>query len=103
MLIRLVNNQQFTIRISVEDTEKDIQAHLPLGTPRDRVEAYLEKNGIEHSYVDDQSGEYTRTEMAMIRNASNTWLVRGDIQILFRFDKQGKLADHSVRQILTGP
>ena len=39
----------------------------------------------------------------MIRGASQSWLIRGDIQILFKFDEHGKLLKHSVTEIFTGP
>lgn len=85
--------------------EKDIRDHLPLGASRAKVVAYLDERGIQHSYIDEskQAPEYRHTEMAMVRGASRTWLIRGDVQILFKFDESGNLANYSVREIFTGP
>lgn len=93
------------IRIDVAKVEKDIRDHLPVGTPRAQIESYLNQRRIEHSYVERSPGsrEYDRTEIAIIRDASQSWLVRGDIQLLFKFDEQGKLTNYSVQQIFTGP
>ena len=93
------------VRIDVAKVEKDVRDHLPVGTSRAQVESYLDQRRIEHSYIERSSGspEYDRTEMAIIRDASQSWLIRGDIQLLFKFDEQGKLTHYSVRQIFTGP
>jgi hypothetical protein len=34
---------------------------------------------------------------------SGSWLVRGDIEITFKFDNREKLTGYSVREIFTGP
>jgi len=93
------------VATDIPNVEREIRDDLPKGTPRSQVEAYLDAKGIQHSYVDQskEAPEYTRTEMAMIRGASRSWLVRGDIQILFKFDENGNLTSRSVRQINTGP
>jgi len=42
--------------------------------------------------------------MSMIRGVAKNWLVRTDIQIVFKFDDTDtKLVSYSVREILTGP
>jgi hypothetical protein len=105
----ILQTRQWTRRIEittdVATVEADIRKHLPIGSSRADVESYLDLHGISHSYVDEPNGapEFSRTEMAMIRGASRTWLVRGDIQISFRFDNHGQLISHSVKEIMTGP
>lgn len=90
--------------VSVAKVEKDIRDHLPIGASRAEVAAYLDQRGIQHSYVEEsQQPEYRHTEMAMIRESSRTWIIRGDIQIFFRFDEDGKLTSYSVKEIFTGP
>jgi hypothetical protein len=91
--------------VDVAKVEKDVRAHLPVGTSRGEVASYLDQRGIQHSYIEESklASEYNRTEMAMIRGVSRTWLVRGDIQILFRFDDHGRLINYSTREIFTGP
>lgn len=85
--------------------EKDIREHLPLGTSRSEVEAYLDQKGLGHSYIDESTEfpDYRHTEMAMVRETSRTWLVRGDLQILFKFDSQERLIDFKFQEIFTGP
>lgn len=93
------------VTTDVARVEADIREHLPTGSSRADVESYLDQRGIPHSYVDELKGvpEFSHTETAMIREASRTWLFRGDIQILFKFDDQGKLIKRSVKEIFTGP
>lgn len=89
----------------ITQVEKDIREHLPTGTSRTEVEAFLDDRGVPHSYIAESKGspEHQHTEMAMIRGTSRTWLVRGDTQILFEFDNQDRLIDYKVREIFTGP
>jgi hypothetical protein len=83
----------------VASTEKDLREHLPVGSPRSDVVAYLDRRGIEHSHI-----AANQTEMSMIRGVAKNWLVRTDIQIVFKFDDTDtKLVSYSVREILTGP
>ncbi len=85
--------------------EKDIRERLPIGTPRTEVEAYLDQRAVPHSYTAESKEfpEYQHTEAAMIRGTSRTWLVRGDTQILFKFDNQDRLIDYKMQEINTGP
>src|SRR5690348_11209379 len=71
----------------------EIREHLPIGTSRSEVEAYLDRKGVPHSYIPDLKGspEYQHTEMAMVGGTSRTWLVRGDTQLLFKFNNQDRL------------
>jgi hypothetical protein len=100
---------QWTRRVKmttdVARVEADIREHLPTGSSRADVASYLDQRGISHSYVDESKGapEFSRTEIAMVRETSRTWLIRGDIQIFFKFDGQGKLTNYSVKEIFTGP
>jgi hypothetical protein len=110
VLIGLVAGMVYKARrakttVDVASVEKDIRDHLSVGTSRAEVESYLNQRGIQHSYVEESKGapEYNRTELAMIREASRTRLVRGDIQIIFKFDDQDRLLRYSVKEILTGP
>lgn len=90
---------------NIAQIEKDIREHLPVGTSKTEVEAYLDQRGVPHSYTAESKGnpEYQHTEAALIRGTSRTWLVRGDTQILFKFDSQDRLIDYKVQEIFTGP
>jgi hypothetical protein len=89
----------------IAQVEKDIREHLPIGTSRTDVEAFLDQKGMPHSYTGEstQFPEYLHTEAAMIRGTSRSWLIRGDTQILFKFDNQDRLIDYKVQEIFTGP
>ena len=91
-------------KLAVATVEKDVRDHLAIGASRIDVETYLESRGIHHSYVEQSPIAQNRhTETALIRGTSQTWLIRGDIQILFKFDDEGRLTRYSVKEIFTGP
>jgi len=87
----------------VAKVEKDLREHLNVGASRAAVESYLDQQRIQHSYVAQAIAGPEYTEYALIRESSRTWLVRGDIQIVFKFDDQDKLTQYSVKEIFTGP
>jgi len=93
------------IRVDVATVEKDIRDHISFGASRAEVESHLDKRGILHSYVEQSpiGPERSHEVMALIPDTSHTWLIRGDIQILFKFDDQNRLANFSVKEIFTGP
>jgi hypothetical protein len=83
----------------VADTEKDLREHLPVGSSRSDVAAYLDQRGIEHSHIGSN-----QIEVAMIRDIAKGGLVRTDIQIVFKFDgTDTRLVSYSVHEVLTGP
>jgi hypothetical protein len=93
-----------TRRVTVEDVLKQLQTNTPVGTSRSTVESYLDSQSMSHSYIDDPKfPKERRVELAMVRDTSRSWLVRGDIVIRFRFDQSDRLLEYSAREILTGP
>lgn len=91
-------------RITVEDVLKQLQANTPGGTSRSAVESYLDSRSITHSYIDDPKvPDYRRVEIALVRDSSRSWLVRGDIEIRFHFDQSDRLLDYSAHEVFTGP
>lgn len=101
----IYTKRQARVTVDIASVGKDIGEHLPIGTPRSDVEAYLEQKGVPHSYTDEWKGssEYDHTEAAMFRETSKSWLVRGDIHILFKFDNRDRLVDYKIQEIFTGP
>ena len=101
----IYRTRRVQVTTDIAKVEVDVREHLHMGSSRAEVVLFLDQRGIPHSYVDEskRAPEYSRTEMAMIRGASQSWLIRGDIQILFKFDDYDKLLKHSVREIFTGP
>lgn len=107
VFVRYRAQRKITILTNIPTVEKDIRSHLPIGTPRATVEEYLTRHAIEHSYIEiskvNPDPELNHTEIALIRGASRTWLVRSDIQIRFKFDNQNRLTHYSLEEINTGP
>jgi hypothetical protein len=90
--------------MTVEGVREKLDQSLPVGSSRAAVESYLDSQSIAHSYLDDPKfPSERRVEFALIRGTSQSLLVRGDIQIRFRFDQSGRLLDYSVQELFTGP
>ncbi len=86
------------------EVEKDIRDHLPIGSSRAEVTAYLDDQRISHSYVSESAElEHSNYELATIRVAAYRWPVRTEIQIYFNFDDKQKLVSYSVQEVSTGP
>jgi len=103
--IAIRRTRRVRTRVRVAEVDRDIHEHLHPGVSRTQVESYLDGRRIHHSYIDHSSEgpAYSRIESALIPESSLTWLGRGDIQIIFRFDDQDKLTQYSVKEIFTGP
>jgi hypothetical protein len=94
-----------------------VVSSLPIGASKDRVEALLQREGVEHSYVSDRSAiditsavaknGYRSSDLsgyivAIIRNTSGGILVSGSMQYFFFFGKDGKLLKATADRVLTG-
>jgi hypothetical protein len=91
-------------RIAPARIETDIRNHLPIGSSRAEIAAYLDKKGIEHSYISENNyARNSNCEVAIIRNTAFNSPVRTDIQIHFNFNRDLRLASYSVKEIYTGP
>jgi hypothetical protein len=90
---------------------------LPIGSSKDRVEALLRQEGLEHSYVSDRSSiDFTSAVsdngyrsrdlsgyiVAIVRHTSGGILVSGDRQYFFFFDLEDKLLKAIAKEVLTG-
>ena len=104
-LFRYTRQTKRTVIVDVAKVRADVGAHLPLGSSRATVEKFLNEKGIPHSYIEKAPGSigYDRTEMALIRESSHSGFIRGDIQLMFRFDVNDRLIQSSVQEIFTGP
>jgi hypothetical protein len=100
--------------MTVSKVEAMIAADLPPGTTRKQVEAWLDAQGIDHSYsaggVDDWEGYQSVMSMAgvnqqnlggtvraTVRKANVDLILPGEINVYFFFDKQDRLVRHLVR------
>lgn len=87
-----------------EQADALVRRELPLGVSISQVKIWLDARRIEHSeygpyHADGAEGEI----ISIIHDTHRTFLVSSDIQVVFTFDKQRRLMDHSVHQVLTGP
>lgn len=76
-----------------------LETALPIGTDNQRVLAYLDGNGLEHSPYQQSS----RTILAIDRNTC--WvpmLIECSTQLRFHFDNKGILIRTTVAEIYTG-
>jgi hypothetical protein len=100
--------------------KRDIRSHLPIGSSRARVFAYLDERKISHTWLekgDQFPGNPSifgpdagppipdgPTEEGVIRDVQKGGFIRVDIVTDFKFDEtKSKLVSFSVREELTGP
>jgi hypothetical protein len=92
------------VTLTVAEVEAELRSGISAGDSRSRVESFLDQKGIAHAYIEKSKWpEETRTEFALIRNTSRSALIRGDIQVRFKFDEKDRLETYTVKEILTGP
>lgn len=92
------------VNFTVAQVQEEVDTHLPIGTPRAAVESYLDQHSLPHSYIRDSPVKGNEhTEQALIRDSSHSLFIRGDIQLLFKFDDDDRLTQYSVKEIFTGP
>jgi len=88
------------------EMENQLRRDIRKGMSRAEVEAYLDRKGIENSYVEkfDKGKSLERTVIARIPDPSTgIRIVKADLQIRFTFDEAGRLSNYAVKEILTGP
>jgi hypothetical protein len=93
-------------RVTVAQVEADIKQHVPIGSPREQVTAYLDAQKISHSFLGGDLYQNTpdyNCEVALIPHTASSGLITTDIQITFEFDNAMKLVSYNVREINRGP
>ncbi len=99
-------DRTFWTRITPAQVEADINQHVPIGSPRANVVAYLDERKIVHGYYGAdiyRDSSYYNCEIALIRDTASSGVVTTDIQIIFRFDAAMNLVSYKVQMIGTGP
>jgi len=79
--------------------ELEVRTQLPLGSPRSRVEEFLNQRGITFGY-DDASG--TMTGIVRRVKGSNV-VVTKSLQLRFQFDIRSTLKSIQSKTLYTGP
>jgi len=99
-----ISQKTSRVRVVPAQVENDIHDHLPIGSSRIEVAAFLDDRKIEHSYIGESTNsDHCNCEIALVRNTAFRWPIRSDIQIYFMFDTKLKLVSYSVKEIYTGP
>jgi hypothetical protein len=102
---------------NVSEVERRIREQLPIGTTRERVDAYLDANKIRHKMgwqpIPEGGGmtlldEHTEGALIFGVRTHKTFplgmVIRTDLEIQFKFDdKNLKLIDCKFREVHSGP
>jgi hypothetical protein len=106
LVLKRKYDKSFWTRTTPAQVEDDIKQHVPVGSPRERVVAYLDGKKIVHEYYGADLYKGTTNyncEVALVRHTASSWLVTTDIQVIFRFDSASKLESYKVQEVHTGP
>jgi hypothetical protein len=88
ILLLLGTMAWYAQRPSKESMEQLVQEELPIGSSHQEVEAFLERNNIEHSWIEDDLVFY-----AIIRNTDITFPYTQNISMRFYMDDELKLRE----------
>lgn len=90
---------------------------IPVGSTKEQVTAFLKAESLEHSYIGNaeeidfdsevanngySSANLSGYIVSIVRNTSSGFLVSGDLQYFFFFDKKGKLIKTTAKKVFTG-
>jgi hypothetical protein len=100
-------------RTTVAEVESMVGQNLAPGATTEEVFAFLDNKGISHGSVHPVDGSSylleegyhpdTKVIGAWIYGTSTSFIIEGDIQILFILDDDGLLKEYLVREVFTGP
>jgi hypothetical protein len=100
--------------ITISTVESDIRAHLPIGSPKIDVIAFLDQRKIRHAWLQKAEGASngttafpnSHTEIGYIPNVRKDGLIFKtyvSIQINFKFDDaDSKLVSYTVQEVYKG-
>jgi len=91
ILLLLGTMAWYAQRPSKESMEQLVQEELPIGSSRQEVEAFLERNNISHTWI-----ERKRVFNASIRNVGIAFPYRVGIFMRFYMDDELKLRDVTI-------
>jgi hypothetical protein len=88
-------------KMTAAQIEATVKRQLPVGSSRDHVVSFLDKQGIEHS--GHSVGAPSEVIYAIFRNVQgNTLTTSKSVQVIFHFTNQ-RLSDYSFKELFTGP
>ncbi|HXZ13764.1 MAG TPA: hypothetical protein VEG64_15370 [Candidatus Sulfotelmatobacter sp.] len=102
----LVHDRAYRRHSPAAELEDQLHRDIHTGMTRAEIEAYLNRVGIAHTYVEkfDKGKSLERTVVALIPDRSTGLeIVRTDVQIRFTLDEAGRLTNYDVKELLTGP
>ncbi|MGA9852662.1 MAG: hypothetical protein WBR15_06995 [Gammaproteobacteria bacterium] len=98
ILLMILSPLRYYPGVTVDKMKVELNSNLPVGTPKDKVIAFLDNHHIERS-------EYSMNDHdigAIIRNTCWSGLLECDIEMKFTFDSNGMLVRTTVAEGLTG-
>lgn len=87
------SDQKAIVRI-----EQKLKIDLPVGTSFQDVQSYLQRERIEHSWL-----EKDQMFMAILRDIEKNWPVTESAQIYIRMDANKRVRSVEVESVFTGP
>ncbi len=91
---------------TVAQVQSDLKQHIPIGSSREQVAAYLDAQKIPHRFYGGdlyQNTAYYNCDVALMSDTASSGLITTDIQIIFKFNPAMKLVSYTVREINKGP
>jgi len=102
----LVHDRAYRRNSPAAKLEEQLHRDIHSGMTRAEIEAYLNRLGIGHTYVEkfDKGKSQERTVVALIPDRSTgLQIVRTDVQIRFTLDEAGRLSNYEVKELVSGP
>jgi hypothetical protein len=88
-------------KMNADQIEAMVKQKLPLGSSRDHVVSFLDKQGIEHS--GHSAGAPSEVIYAIFRDVQgSTFTTSKSVQVIFHFTNR-RLSDYSFKELFTGP
>lgn len=81
---------------TVGEAAAAIRRDLPKGTPRGKVQNWLDARGIDHS-----SNSEPRQEIALLHDVRKDEVSRTDLRMVFTFDQRDQLETFVVEELMT--
>ena len=86
-------------KVTPDELRTRVTAAIPQGSSPVRVASLLDSLGIEHAGYDSLRHE----TLAIVRETSKTFFVKGSVQLVFTFDATPALSAIVAKQVYTGP
>jgi hypothetical protein len=86
-----------------QERRAQIEQLIPIGSSRATVEATIDRHGTSLELARGPYDSVSHSIRALARNTSRSFLIRGDLKIVFVFDSSGRLVHEQMKEVFTGP